>query len=506
MVRHVYGIALAAALALFSSDCALFAPRFSIIGWSPSESRIADPSGISLWIRFSGAADRASIEQAFSLTKDSGALYGNFAWDGDVMSFLPAEKFEKNRRYEIRVSTGAEDEKGVSLDEEFHRVFSTKPEEDRPALLSVHPAEGAALTDRYTSVVMTFSEAIDRASLYAAFGLSPSVRGRFDWSAGDSVCAFVPLEPLSWQMEYCLTIRSGLSDLSGNSIAKAYESRFSVGTDGSPPSVLRASNAVSGVEGAIALAPSLSSDAVPVFTALWESTWGLVLVFSESVQREGLESHIRLEPSWNYAIDDRSSLGTSFFLEPKERFSRDTLYSITIGKGIEDAQGNASTAESVYRFRVDGPTTASPVVTRLRFRSNPGNSPADYDDKLCDHGNDYSTITIPSSTFPVGSQVETYADLYLALAAGASVNLFSLMKEFSIEASNSCASFSIRKMQSSGFADPQPSAISGSLCVRVILDLQNASDSGIVTFKIGSGLVDGAGNPIAGAWRLPLLK
>ena len=31
-------------------------------------------------------------------------------------------------------------------------------------------------------------------------------------------------------------------------------------------------------------------------------------------------------------------------------------------------------------------------------------------------------------------------------------------------------------------------------------------NSGIVTFEIGDGLVDSAGNPIAAAWRLPLLK
>ena len=508
MVRHVYALALVSGLAFLASGCALFAPRFCIVGWSPNEPRLADPSGLRVWIRFSEKANRDSVEQAFSFTKDGGAVYGDFAWEGDVLNFLPAETFEKNRGYEVVLSASAEDEKGVSLDEDFHFSFSTKAEDDRPTIVSVMPAEGAALTDLYASVVMTFSEAVDRASLYAAFSLSPSLRGRYDWSAGDSVCAFVPLEPYSWQTEYSLTLQNGLSDLSGNSIAKPYKSRFTVGTDTSPPSVLRLSNSLNGVEGGIVLAPSLPSDAGSVFCEGWESTWGLALVFSESVEREGLESRIRLEPAWGYTIDDRAALGSSFILKPQERFARDTLYSIAILKGIKDAQGNASAVESVYKFRVNGAATASPVIARLRFRNNPASLPgeASYDEKRCDHRDDYSAITIGSLQFVVGTQVETYADLYFSLAAGASINLFSLMNEFSIEATNACASFFIKKMQSSGFADPQPDGIPGTTCVRAIMDLQNASDSGIVTFKIGDGLVDSAGNPIAGAWRLSLLK
>ena len=505
MVSHVRGMTLALALAL-AAGCSLFAPRFSVTGWNPSEARVADPDGLRLWIRFSGAADRASVEQAYSLTKDGGAVGGEFAWDGDVMSFVPAERIERNHRYEITLGTGAEDDKGVSLDAEFHLDFSTRLEDGRPAVLAVVPAEGAALTDRYTRVLMTFSEAVDRASLYAAFGLSPSVRGRFDWSAGDSACAFVPLEPLAWQTEYALTLRDGLTDLSGNSVGQTWTSRFRVGDDSSPPSVLRASNAVDGVEESVVLPPALPSDAASASTGSWESTWGLALVFSERVEREGLESRIRVQPAWSYSIDDSAALASSFVLKPLERLSHGTLYSVTVGKGIKDAQGNATACESVFRFKVDGPATAPPVVSRLRFRDNPASAPASYDDKLCDHGDDFSALTVSVAEFPVGSPVETYVDLYITLAAGASVDLFSLMQEFSVEASNSCATFSMKRMLTSGFADPQPVAISGSSCVRVTFDLQNSCDSGIVTFKVGEGLVDSAGNPIAGAWRLPLLK
>ena len=494
------------ALAVIAAGCALFTPRFSIVGWSPNEARIADPGIVSLWLRFSARADRSSIEEAFSLTMDGDLVQGDFAWDGDVMRFVPAQRLERNHEYEIRLDTGAENENGVSLDEEFIHTFSTKTEDGRPALLSVTPADGAALTDRYARVEMSFSEAVDRDSLYGAFSLNPSVRGRFDWSAGDSTCAFVPLEPYAWQTEYRLAIQDGLADISGNTITKACATRFTIGTDNCPPEVLRLSNTVNNVEGDFVLAPSLPSDTVPVFSPLWESTWGLALVFSELVEREGLESHIRLEPAWSYAIDDRAALGSSFVLVPQERFSRDVLYSITINKGIKDAQGNPSVGESVCRFRVDGAATRSPALTRLRFRNNPGTSPAAWDDRLCDHGDDYSSMTVSSLVFTVGSPVETCVDLYFSLAPGASVNLFSLMREFSIRASNSCASFTLKKMQASGFSDPQPAEVAGSQCVRVILDLWNATDSGIVTFGLGEGFVDSAGNPIAGAWRLPLLK
>jgi hypothetical protein len=508
MDRHVHALAIASVLGLLASGCAFFAPRFALVEWSPTEGRIADPSGIAIWMRFSGPADRDSVEQAFSLTKDGGPVCGSFAWEGEVLRFVPVEGLEKNRNYLLVVGTSAEDEEGVSLDEEFRFAFSTKAEELRPTLLSVLPADGATLTERFASIAMIFSEAVDRESLYAAFGLSPSLRGRFDWSEGDSACAFVPLEPYAWQTEYSLTIQDKLSDLSGNLLAKPYKSRFTIGTDKVPPLVRRLANAVNGIEGAVVLAPSLPAEASPGFASGWESTWGLVLTFSEPVERGGLESRIRIEPVWSYAIVDEATLGLSFVLRPQERLSRDTLYSVAICPGVKDAQGNESVGESVFKFRVDGPSTASPVVTWLRFRDNPGAASGSetYDEKRCDHGDDYTAIAIGSPVFAIGSQVETYADLYFSLAAGASLDLYSLMEAFSIEASNSCASFFVKKIQLSGFADPQPLALAGSTCARVIMDVQNASDSGLVTFKIGEGLVDSGGNPIAGAWRLSLLK
>jgi hypothetical protein len=258
----------------------------------------------------------------------------------------------------------------------------------------------------------------------------------------------------------------------------------------------------------MAIPASLPSDASLVFADGWESTWGLVIVFSEPVERDGLESLIRIEPAWAYSIDDTAAFGSVFVLSPRERLSRGALYSVTVRKGVKDAQGNESRADSSYRFMVDGPATASPAVVRLRFRDNPESTAASalYDDRLCDHSDDYSSISVSIASFPVSSTVETYADLYFSLASGARVDPFSLMDEFSIEATNSCAAFSIKKMQTSGFAEPQPLSVPGAACVRAIFDLKNASGSGLVVFKIGDGLVDSAGNPIAAAWRLPLLK
>lgn len=502
MARHFHRLILGPALALLCSGCTLLAPRFSVVAWSPSEARIADPNGASLWLLFSGEAEKSSVERAFSFTKDGGAVSGKFTWDGDTLYFSPSEPIEKNHAYVIELTTEAEDDRGVSLDEEFRFAFSTKAEEDRPVLVSVAPYDGSILDDRYAKVSMTFSESIDRESLYSAFSLSPSVKGRFDWSSGDAACAFVPLEPYAWQTEYSIAIQNGLADLSGNAIAKAHKGRFTIGRDTAAPAVLRMANTVNGIEGAVALTP------LSAFAGSWESTWGLVLVFSEKVERDGLESRIRIEPAWSYAIDDAAAFGSTFILKPQERLSRDTLYSVTVAKGIQDGQGNASADEVVFRFMVDGPATASPTVARLRFRSNPEAAPASalYDDKPCDHSADYSSLSIAVSSFGVGAAVETYADIYFSLAAGASIDLFSLMDELAVEATNSCAAFSIKKMQTSGFADPQPIAAAGFLPVRVIMDITNSSGSGIVAFKIGDGLVDSAGNPIASAFRLPLLK
>jgi hypothetical protein len=489
-------------------SCTLFAPKFSIISWSPNSARVIDPASTYIWIEFSDEPDKDSAERAFSLTEDGASVQGRFSWSGNTMHFEPIGGIKENRTYAMTVTTVAERSDAISLMDEFYFEFSTKDEEDRPAIVSVTPADGAVITDRYASIVVTLSEPVDRASFYKAFSLSPSVKGAFEWSDGDSVCAFVPRQPYEWQVEYSLTIQNTLADLSGNLVTEPWKARFRIGDDTIHPTVVRVSNAVDGIEGAVILVPADPDDDPQVFVQGWESTWGIIIAFSEPVLREGMEGNISFEPAWSYTIDNADSLDDTFLLHPSERLARDTLYTLTIRDGIEDGQGNSMEAVTTYKFLVNGPMTVSPSVTRLRFRTNPSAAPsgAVYDDKTCDHSEDYTNISITSVEFGVGSAVETYVDVYFSLAQGAAIDRFSLMDNFSVSGTNSCASFSLKRIEIASFSEPQPLDIPGTACARIYFDIENENESGIVTFELDDGFVDSAGNPIDGSWRLPLLK
>ena len=114
-------------------------------------------------------------------------------------------------------------------------------------------------------------------------------------------------------------------------------------------------------------------------------------------------------------MDDTAALGSSFVLQPRERLVRDTLYSITIRKGLKDARGNATAEETVYKVRVDGKLAASPAIDRLPFRTNPEALPADAAyDKNGNNSDDYTGLAVTSLSFPAGGAwVDTYVDLYL---------------------------------------------------------------------------------------------
>jgi hypothetical protein len=455
-------------------------------------------------VEFSAPVNKTKAEAAFTLKEGSSVLTGSFSWQGNRMFFLPLQGISEGKDYEMTVSDTVENDLGVSLEADFHFSFTTKSETVRPWVSSFSPANDAVIDNLYQPMVVVFSEKMDPPSLYRAFSMSPQTPGSFAWSADGTQCTFAPLRPYAWQTEYVVTIRREACDADGNSLPEDFTSRFSVGSDTAPPAVSSVRNTVGGTAGSVFVVADDPGDAAVTVTDSWECDWGIEVLFSEPVMRESIESYLVFSPGWRYSIDCPSLTSDRFILQPAERLSFDTVYTLTVRQGVTDEHGNKTSGESFFRFRSNGSASTPPAVARLRFRRNPADPPAAAE--YAEYGPNDAFLSLDLTEFPAGSIVTTYLDLYLALAQGAGINLMSLMEAFSVSTTNGCAAFVIPAMQVSSFADPQPEPIEGVAVARIELGITNGTASGVVTLKLSADLLDSAGNPIAAAWQLPLLK
>lgn len=102
-----------------------------------------------------------------------------------------------------------------------------------PKINSVSPTEKATDAAVDTSISVTFSRPMDKASTEEAFSISPSAKGKFSWSNNSLV--FNPTEDLKYTTTYKITISTKAKDNVGNKISSSYSWSFTTETKPTPP-------------------------------------------------------------------------------------------------------------------------------------------------------------------------------------------------------------------------------------------------------------------------------
>lgn len=109
-----------------------------------------------------------------------------------------------------------------------------------PVVLSVSPEDGARGVRNDASIVLTFSEAMDRASTQAAYlsEVIPSNSVSFEWSEGDTVLSIVPSTPPAYASgadaelvearRVAFFLSASASSQSGSPLARPYEFSYSL--------------------------------------------------------------------------------------------------------------------------------------------------------------------------------------------------------------------------------------------------------------------------------------
>jgi hypothetical protein len=496
---------LATALCVALAGCSLMInlEPLEVTDWSPRSARVDASKASEIWVEFSAKVNATKTEQAFSFSENGAPATGSFSWKGNRLVFVPLRPVTQGNDYEIAVLSTAETRDGNSLAKDFRFAFSTRLEDGRPSIVSADPADGSRVADLFIPIVVRFSEPIDSASFIASFSVSPDPGGTISFDHSATTASFTPLTAWKSGTEYDVVVGEAVKDLSGNHLPNELRFRFTAGAEEVRPVLLSARHTVNGSALGTALTPEDPDDPVLQINTGFEADWGIELQFSEPVSRENIESFIEIVPAWGFQIDPAGGFRDRFLLAPKERFAWGSLYVLTVKHGVLDASGNPSAEDAVFTIRADGTSTRPPRVERVRFRIDPADSVTpDYEDFQVQDA--FSNLDL--SNFIPGVETDSYFDVYLRLADGATVDPFSLMLAFSVTATNGAALVTPVGVATTDFADPQPDTFADLVPVRVSIAITNTTSSGIITVAVSDGLADNKGNRATAAFSVPLLK
>jgi hypothetical protein len=127
--------------------------------------------------------------------------------------------------YTVNVSTGARDASALNTPMTAARVFSfttaAAPHTLAPAITSSVPDSNAIGVSRYTSIAVTFNEAVDKATAQGAFDVSPITArgGTFSWSADGRTMSYALPSALAYGTTVTWTMGTGLKCLGGINLA-----------------------------------------------------------------------------------------------------------------------------------------------------------------------------------------------------------------------------------------------------------------------------------------------
>jgi hypothetical protein len=242
------------------------------------------------------------------------------------------------------MTTGARDLAGNPLANDFVWSFTTgvAPDLIKPTLLSTVPFNGETDVLLANKLSVTFSEAMDPATISAAtFTVeqgSAAVSGTVDYSGVTAV--FTPLSDLAGSTVYTATVTTGITDLAGNAVESDAVWSFTTGAvqDNINPTVTTVNPA------------DLAAD-VPLNGIL-------VATFSEAMDPLTISTTtFTLQQGVNAVSGTVIYSDATATFTPTGPLANNTTYLATINTGAQDLAGNVLATNLVWGF-----TTAAAAV------------------------------------------------------------------------------------------------------------------------------------------------
>jgi len=493
---------------VFNSCDILRFSQFEVVTWTPGIGYHGEPENIIVSLNFSHDPDKASVERNFSLTGNGNRVRGNFLWNGKRMTFTPLTILEANIDYTINLSADARNTKGLSMDEAFNYDFTTRPDNERPVLVSYFPAMYEQIDDQRTKVTLEFSVPVTLRTLYENVSFSPSMTGFWSLDNEDRLAVFTPSELWINNNRYEMRVSASLTGINGMNIEKDFSSIFTIGIDSEKPYLIEAKRiSINGnIVQLIADSGYTGAASLPVENHDWEKDDKLLLVFSKPVDSVSVRNYVSAEDGPNLVLESVPGFNNEVILKFDSIPVYESRFTFKIKPGIKDNAGNESKEEYIFRVFANGKYSKPPTLVGIRIPMAPGNE-TNPELKYFDINSLYDDIPIKNENYPSGESVRTWIELYFITAEGAKIDPFSVMELFRIDTSNNVLSFSARQVKTDNFtiADPQ-SGMEDFQRIEIAGNLINSTSFGIINFQIAPGLKDSLGNQSENLFRISLIK
>lgn len=195
-----------------------------------------------------------------------------------------------------------------------------------PTITSVAPSAGATGVDPSSSITVTFSTAMDKASAEGAFSTSPTATGSFTWNG--NIMTFIPDASLSTDTEFTCTISTNAANLFGRPLESEFVWSFTT-VDTVVPTI----TVTTPVNGTIGIAPSST----------------VTVTFSEPMDQTSVETAFSSNPA--LPTGTFGWAGDKMTYTPNTNLSESTDYEITLGTGATDLEGNPIASAFAFNFR-----------------------------------------------------------------------------------------------------------------------------------------------------------
>lgn len=186
---------------------------------------------------FSYPVDPVSVNRDTFIVNGGTLIPGTVTYDNDTAIFTPSSPWAESTTYSVVLTTGVRDLDGIPLPSNFNWSFETAgPDTTAPTVAGTIPAEGATNVSRNTPIMVAFSEPVKPETVNSGtFVVSGGVKGSYEYDPATFTATFVPSVTLARDVEYQVTMTSGIQDLAGNGLeAKTW--KFSTGASTDPVS------------------------------------------------------------------------------------------------------------------------------------------------------------------------------------------------------------------------------------------------------------------------------
>ena len=500
----------------FSCDILRDSP-YEVLAWTPGEGFHDDPSSIRISLLLSHESDKARTEQAFSLTGDKKTISGVYVWEGSRLNFNPVHPLEAGRDYVITLGTGAQDTRGLSLEKKFEASFTTSLSGAKPVITSTEPSDKGNVSGSRGGLRIMFTVPVPLGSCIDFISFFPSTSGSWRLEDGGKTAYFTPRDPWQAGILYRVNVDSGFKGVSGDVIGSEYITFFSLASDMEKP-ILECANALfptgenSVTREEIAIERILPG--MPGHFSLndfleWENHTRLELIFSKPVDLGSLRNLLATEPPVSLIMESEPVFSDRAIFRFAEIPRWGSSFLFRLSSGIKDINGNVSDDEYLFRINCNGPLSKPPALAGIRLPMAPGNSDGEYDPKTYSPADLFKDLPIKTGEdhFPFGEAVPIWIELYFETAPETEIDLFSLMEFFRVDATNQALTFSPLSIRTEDFVWAEPvSGWENFQRIEVYGLLTNSTNSGIVSFRVLSGLRDKRGNRSSTDFRISLLK